>query len=178
MLLRGLGPIRQFGYVVRDIRAAMTHWTEVLGVGPFFFFEQAPVRNFHYRGLPSAATGSGAFSNSGSIQIELIQPLDDHPSCFKDFLQAGREGQQHVAFWTTELDAWVARCASAGIEVLQSGYTGAPDGRFVYLDTETHPGTVVEISEVQGKKAEFFKHVAAICESWDGHDPVRVMTSI
>ena len=28
------GEIRQMGYVVRDIEAAMKHWIETLGVGP------------------------------------------------------------------------------------------------------------------------------------------------
>ena len=33
----------QNGYVVRDIEAALKHWTEVLGIGPFFYFERVPV---------------------------------------------------------------------------------------------------------------------------------------
>jgi hypothetical protein len=172
-LFRGLGPIRQVAYVVRDIGAAMAHWSDVIGVGPFFYFEQAPVEDFRYRGAPSSARMSAAFSNSGPMQIELIQPLDSEPSAFNDFLQSGQEGQHHIAFWTTELDACVERCARAGIEILQSGYTGAPDGRFVYFDTETLPGTIVEVSEVQGRKAKFFAEVARLCEAWDGTDPVR-----
>ncbi len=31
---RLFGPIRQNGYVVRDIEAAMAHWIDVLQVGP------------------------------------------------------------------------------------------------------------------------------------------------
>ncbi len=33
---RLFGDVRQNGYVVRDLEAAMKHWTQVLGVGPFF----------------------------------------------------------------------------------------------------------------------------------------------
>ncbi len=33
---RIFGDVRQNGYLVADIEAAMKHWTEVLGVGPFF----------------------------------------------------------------------------------------------------------------------------------------------
>ena len=50
---RGFGVIRQNGYVVRDVEAAMKHWTEVLGVGPFFYFERVPIEDFRYRGEPS-----------------------------------------------------------------------------------------------------------------------------
>ena len=31
-----LGPIRQLGYVVPDIEAAMEYWSNVLGVGPWY----------------------------------------------------------------------------------------------------------------------------------------------
>jgi hypothetical protein len=33
---RFFGKVCQNGYVVRDIEAALKHWTEVLGVGPFY----------------------------------------------------------------------------------------------------------------------------------------------
>ena len=52
---RIFGDIRQNGYVVRDIEAAMQHWTEVLGVGPFFYFEDVPIADFTYKGAPSDA---------------------------------------------------------------------------------------------------------------------------
>src|SRR5579863_3301177 len=173
MLLRELGPIRQVAYVVRDIDRAIAHWTNVLGIGPFFLFKEAPVKELRFRGMPTLAKLSVAFSNSGPMQIELIQTLDDQPTVFRDFLKAGREGHQHLAYWTTELDMWVERCAKEGFEVIMSGYTGAPDGRFVYIDAPTHPGMSVEISEVRGRKGEFFAEVARICQSWDGKDPIR-----
>ncbi len=34
---RYFGGITQNGYVVRDIEAALKHWTEVMGVGPFWY---------------------------------------------------------------------------------------------------------------------------------------------
>ncbi len=41
------------GYVVRDIEAAMWHWIDVLGVGPWFYIEHLPVSDFQYKGQPS-----------------------------------------------------------------------------------------------------------------------------
>jgi hypothetical protein len=52
---RLFGPIRQNGYVVRDIEGALKHWTTVLGVGPFFSVERARIAGFQYQGQPSAA---------------------------------------------------------------------------------------------------------------------------
>ena len=172
---RIFGEIRQNGYVVRDIEAAMRHWAEVLGVGPLFYFEHVPVQRPTYRGTPSSFDVSIALTNSGPLQIELIQQRNDAPSTYRDFLAAGREGLQHVAYWTTSFDADLARIRARGIEVAQSGQVGGPNGRFVYLATEAHPGTMVELSEVSGSKGRFFEHIAELARGWNGSDPIRRM---
>ena len=67
------GEIRQLGYVVPDIEAAMDHWSRVLGVGPFFYAPRVPVEKFTYKGEPSSPITSVALANSGPVQVELIQ---------------------------------------------------------------------------------------------------------
>jgi hypothetical protein len=166
------GPIRQNGYVVRDIEAALVHWTEVLGVGPFFYIERVPVEDFRYRGEPSAVELSIALANWGDLQIELIEQRNDAPSMYRDFLASGQEGLQHVACWFDSLDGPLADAARRGLSVGQSGCIGER-GRFAYLDTESHRGTVVEISEISGAKGRFFEHVRESAASWDGTEPVR-----
>ena len=111
---RIFGEIRQNGYVVRDLAAALRHWTTVLGVGPFFYFEHVKIDDFRYRGQPSSPALSIALANSGALQIELIQQHNDAPSMYRDFLQAGREGLQHVAYWTETMDADLERLAALG----------------------------------------------------------------
>ena len=44
-------------------------------------------------------------------------------------------------------------------------------GRFVYFDTEYHPGTVIELSEVAGPKGEMFGLIREASEGWDGQRP-------
>jgi len=169
---RIFGGIRQNGYVVPDIEAALAHWTQVLGVGPFYYFERVPIENFHYRGEPSELEASIALSNSGPLQIELIQQRNDAPSMYRDFLEripAG--GLQHVAYWTGTFDKEVAKIKKAGFAIGQSGQIGH-DGRFVYLDTEANPGTVVEVSETNGPKGAFFERLAEKAANWDGRDPI------
>ena len=172
---RIFGAIRQNGYVVHDIEAALDHWTNVLGVGPFFYMEQVKVHDLRYRGQPTNAQASIALANSGELQIELIQLRNDAPSMWRDFLEAGHEGLQHFAYWMdtpAAMDAALERAAALGYEIGQSGTVGE-NGRFVYLCTEAHPGTVVELSEACGWKAEFFRKVAKAAENWDGSDPIR-----
>ncbi len=169
---RFFGHIRQNGYVVRDIEAALEYWTEVLGVGPFYYIEDVPVENFTYLGSPSDAKLSIALGNSGDLQIELIQQRNDAPSMYKDFLDAGHEGLQHVAYWTTDYQADYDRLLAQGFRVGQEGEIGE-NGRFVYFDTGGHPGSIIELSDVSGPKGSFFQHIREVAETWDGSNPIR-----
>jgi hypothetical protein len=169
---RLFGAIRQNGYVVRDIEAAMRHWVDVLKIGPWFYVKHAPFQNFRYHGKPSDADVAIALANSGPLQIELIQQHNDAPSMYRDFLGAGNEGLQHVAYWTETFDVDYQRALQAGYRVGHEGVTGR-FGPFVYFDTESHPGTVVELSDIGGPKRSLFKTIADSAAHWDGTDPVR-----
>ena len=171
---RFFGAVTQNGYVVRDIHAAMRHWIEVLDVGPWYYVERAPIVDFTYKGEPSSAEVSIALANSGALQIELIQQLNDAPSMYRDFLVAGHEGLQHVAYWTTTFDADLARALDAGYAIGQSGRVG-DRGPFVYFQTEGHPGTVVELSDVSGPKGRMFQRIAEASRGWDGSDAIRTV---
>ena len=153
----------------------MRHWVEVLGVGPFFYLEEAPIQNFQYYGEPSEMSASIALANSGPLQIELIQQRNDAPSMYRDFLAAGHEGLQHVAYWTVEFDRDFDRLQEHGFTVGQSGDVGGPDGRMVYFDTEAHPGTVIELSEISGPKGKTFEMIAEKARTWDGTNPIRTI---
>ena len=151
----------------------MDHWSRVLGVGPFFYFERVPIEQFRYHDEPSPLQVSIALSNSGPLQIELIQQRNDAPSMYRDFLaREPRGGLQHIAYWTPSFDEDMERYLAADYQVAQSGQIGE-DGRFVYLDCEAHSGTVIEVSEVSGAKGRFFERVAQRAAQWDGCDPVQ-----
>ena len=167
------GEIRQLGYVVPDIEAAMNYWSSFLGVGPFFYNPKVPIKNYQYRGESYEPHNSVALANSGFIQIELIQCRNDVPSMYRDFTRAGRSGLQHVASWTTNYDEDLDRLVKNGFEPVMSGEVG-DNGRFIYFDTEYHPGTVMELSEVVGPKGDMFRIIREAAEHWDGKtDPVR-----
>jgi catechol 2,3-dioxygenase-like lactoylglutathione lyase family enzyme len=158
---------------VRDIQAALDHWVGVLGVGPWYYFERVKIDWFRHRGEPSDVQMSVALANSGDLQIELIQQRNDAPSMYREFLDAGREGLQHVAYWTKDYQAVYDRARSLGYELGHEGQIGGPQGRFAYFDTQSHPGTVVEISDISGPKGRFFESVRQASVDWDGSDPIR-----
>jgi hypothetical protein len=166
------GPIRQIGYVVTDLDAALANWVE-LGVGPWLVIRGLPM-SVRYRGEPCETTLSLALSNSGEMQIELIYQHDDTPSIFTEFLAANGAGYHQLAYWAEDFDATMAAVADAGWPVVWSGGEGF-GVRFAYVEPPNSPATVVEISELtdgQGATAKFIRDAAA---NWDGSDPIREM---
>jgi hypothetical protein len=172
---RIFGAIRQNGYVVRDVRAAMDHWVDAIGVGPWFYFDRVKIDWFRHRGKDSGIELSIALANSGDLQIELIQQRNAAPSMYKEFLDAGHEGLQHVAYWTKDYQALYDRVLALGYEVGHEGQIGGAQGRFAYFDTQRHPGTVVELSDISGPKGAFFDHVRKSSIDWDRSHPIREM---
>lgn len=166
------GEIRQLGYVVRDIEAAMRHWVEVLGVGPWYYVDRLPVTNFLYRGKPSDPHVSIALANSGAAQIELIQQRNAAPSMYVDFLAQGPEGLQHVSTWPVDYDATLARALAAGHTIGQQGASNR--GPFAYFETQdAHRGTCMEIAAYTPTRKRQFDAVEAASRGWDGRDPYR-----
>jgi catechol 2,3-dioxygenase-like lactoylglutathione lyase family enzyme len=169
---RLFGEVRQVGYVVADIEAELRHWSERLGIGPWYYAPQIQDTDFFYKGKPSPLRRAVALANSGPLQIELLQQLNDAPSMYKDFLDAGHLGLHHLAYWTTNFDEDFARCTAHGLTVGMGGEVGA-NGRYVYFETETHPGSVIELSEVAGAKGRLFDLIRDASTGWDGRDPIR-----
>ncbi len=172
----GLRRVRQVGYVVRDLERAMRQWTEQVGVGPFFYIEQLPLREYLYAGAPSDPYISGALSCSGDLQIELLTQRNDAPSMWYAFLAAGHEGFHHVAYWTEEFDRDLAVLAARGLQIGHRGRSGAA-GRFAYLAPDADGPPVLELSEVDAAKAAVFALVAEAAQTWDGSDPVRQLSA-
>lgn len=171
---RHFGNIAQIGYVVRDIHAAMDHWV-ASGVGPWFFIEEVKTDYFRYRGVDSPMRMSVALANSGDVQLELIQVTNDAPSMYRDFLDSGHEGAQHVAYWTTDFQTLLDDTLARGYRIGQEGSIGGPQGRFAYFEHEDVPGTVIEISDVSGPKGKTFARIREAARTWDGTDPIRVV---
>ena len=169
---RIFGPTAQNGYVVRDIEAAMQEWL-ALGVGPWFYIGTVQLDWFRHRGEESAPELSIALTNSGDLQIELIQQRNDAPSLYQEFVDAGHEGLQHLSHWSTDYQGLYDRAAELGFTVGHEGCIGGEQGRFAYLEHPDAPGHIVEISDASGPKGMFFDHVREVAATWDGDEPIR-----
>lgn len=167
------GSIRQVGFVVRDLDAALHSWC-ALGVGPWFTVRNLEQTGCRYRGELCEPTISIAFSNSGPMQIELIQQHDDAPSIYREFLDAGREGFHQLAWWAADFDATSRRAEKAGWPIVYSGDSG--DVRFAYYELDPRISTVVEVMELSDSTEALAELVADAAATWDGlTDPVRTL---
>lgn len=167
------GPVRQIGYVVRDIEAAMHHWTRNMHIGPFYYASRVPFLAFDYgesRGTPQVSL---AVAYSGNIQIELLQQHDDTPTGYRKFLASGREGLHHLGFFTARLDHDLQRAAEAGLEVEQSVVTFDQAGEAVYFRSHGHPGTALKLVSLHEGNGDLYRMIQAEAERWDGSGPIR-----
>lgn len=166
------GPIRQNGYVVRDLDAAIASWL-ALGVGPWVTLGPMEQRGMVFRGQATAPTLTLAFANSGELQIELIHQSDDVPSAYREFLDRGREGFHHLAWWAEDIDAAEAAARAAGWEIVLSGDSGGV-ARFLYFEAPVVAATMLEVMELNDMTRGLMDHVRQVAEDWDGQtDPVR-----
>jgi len=170
---RLFGPLRQMGYVVPDIQAAMQHWVEVCGIGPWYYADRLPVTKYWFdRKEYPLPHFSIALANSGEVQIELIQQRCHTPSLYLEFLATNpKGGLQHWSSWPENYHERYDRAVANGYHPAQEG--DAPRGRFVYFREEGHPGTIIEMSHATPKRRAIFDAVREAAVGWDGHDPIR-----
>lgn len=172
---RLFGPARQNGIVVRDLDAALAYWTQVLGVGPFFRFDNLQNASFFQREteLP-APEMSIALGNWGDLQIELICPHGDGGSTWHNFLRERGGGLHHTSVWTPDFDAAMAQAETQGL-VLEARGQVLGGGRYAYLQSGSADQPLLEVAEVTEPVRQTFDFIRQCAVDWDGADPVRTV---
>lgn len=166
------GGIIQMAYVVPDIRAAIATWVRDLRAGPFFLLDHFTGVDPVYRGRPSEADVAIAMGFAGHMQIELIQPNDDHPSVYRELIDRSGYGFHHFGRASHDLAADIAAMERRGYGL--AFRAGVPTGGEVaYLDGGDQAAGFVElIAATAGMDAAFTEFWRASVD-WDGADPIR-----
>jgi hypothetical protein len=168
------GPVMQLGFVVNDLDHAMRHWLDKVGIGPFFVLEHVKFAQVLHRGQPTDIDMSVALAQWGAVQVELIQQYNDAPSIYTEFAGRKQGGLQHLGVMTDSVADDLARLKKRGIEPVQQGHTGTGI-RFAYVDTDDHPGGMIELIEAGAAITGFFDLVRDAAKHWDGSEPIRRM---
>ncbi|MCC5025855.1 MAG: VOC family protein [Candidatus Synoicihabitans palmerolidicus] len=149
---KGLIPQKRMlhiGIVVKNMDAALVHWTKVLGrdeIPETILAEEHHANPTMLRSQPSAAKVRLAFIQLDNIQVELLQPVDDEPNAWQEFLDTHGERVHHIAFAVKGLgETYVGALSEAGMPLLMSG--GWDGGEYIYADTHDALDTTVELLE-------------------------------
>lgn len=142
------------GIVVRDIEQARERWVKFLGLekAPQIVIASGDAKNpTQYRGHPSTAQAKLAFMTLDNLQVELIEPIGDTPSHWREFLEKKGEGVHHIAFEVRGMgEAYLEKYAEAGYPTAQHG--GWATGEYGYMDTAAALGVTVELIENYNRK--------------------------
>lgn len=167
------GGIIQTAFIVPDIREAIALWIRDLKAGPFFFLERWKGDHPVYRGQPSQAEVAIAMGFAGHMQIELIQPLDDNPSVYKETIELRGFGFHHVGIACADVDADSRDYQARGYH--EAFRAAVPTGgEVVYLDNGTGAqlGFIELLPVTPGMDSTFTRFWEA-SRGWDGTDSVR-----
>jgi catechol 2,3-dioxygenase-like lactoylglutathione lyase family enzyme len=155
----------QNAFVVADIEAAITYWTDVMGVGPFFLFPPLRFEEGELHGKPAVLEYRAAIAYAGELMIELIEPHG--PSIFQEFLDTGGRGVQHNSMFVRDLDGAEQRLIARGGQKVQA--LTAPNGsRICFYEMPGDAPYVIEISQVAPALTARLEAVHAAARDWDG----------
>jgi methylmalonyl-CoA/ethylmalonyl-CoA epimerase len=115
--------VTQVAIVTDDIETAAARWAELLGVDVPAARWTDPVDQAHteYRGASTKGRSRLAFFDLGPrVRLELIEP-DEHPSTWREFLDANGPGLHHVAFNVKGMDGVLATLDAHGMPLGQKG---------------------------------------------------------
>jgi len=168
--ISGFGQIAQMAFVPSDFDAAIAYWTKIMGVGPFYLFEDIALEDMRYRGQPTDARFTVAIAYWGDIQIELVKAENDAPAHYNGDYGV-RDRLHHVLQFVDDFDAAMRAVAAAGGEIIVSGSFGG--GQVAYVDPGAGPGGLVEIFQPGEGAGALFDMIKQAGVDWDGSDPIR-----
>jgi hypothetical protein len=138
----------QIGIVVPDVDKAIEGYRDLLHVKKWNINQVDTVTgkggNFHKNGKPIQAKVKIAWANIGNVELELIEPQDQH-SLYADFLKEHGPGIDHVMLGTSDYATCLEHMGSQKITVIGGGELQGT--RFQMFDTQELLGFICEIAE-------------------------------
>lgn len=137
--------VLQVGVVVKDLDRTMRTYADKYGIGPWVVYEfnRDTVDNMSIGGERMDYAMRLACADIGSVQWELIQPLDELGD-YARFLKKHGEGIHHVALDTKSYESAVKFCEQNNLAPLQYGYWGR-NFHYDYRDTRDDLKCIVEL---------------------------------
>ena len=170
---KGFGRVVQVAYLVDDMDAAMQHWLAQAGLGPWTcyrnieleaVFDDAPLTLRIHEGL----------AYMGDLQIQLVQSLNDpgENTPYQPYLRERRFGVHHMAFFSREIDADLARAHEQGFGRICT-MRDSVGHRYAYCQSQGLPDVWIEFLELYPELTQIFAEGIAAAAGWNRRDPIR-----
>lgn len=146
-----LPAINQLGILVPNIHEAVTNYTRILGIGPWFRSKTVK-HEVLYRGKPITIDVDIVLAFHKGIEVELIALKGGDECIYTNLITTTGGGLHHVGSLVLSYDQGMKRVHEAGIEVIQSGVIVTQGGavtRYAYLDTVKQCGIITELIETR-----------------------------
>ena len=138
----------QIGIVVSDVNKAIEGYRDLLHVKRWNINHVDTAigkgGNFHKNGNPIQTRVKIAWVNIGNVELELIEPQDQH-SLYSDFLREHGPGIHHVMFGTTDYDRCLGHMDKQNVAAIGGGELQGT--RFQMFDTQELLGFICEIAD-------------------------------
>ncbi|MFT4518635.1 MAG: methylmalonyl-CoA/ethylmalonyl-CoA epimerase [Halioglobus sp.] len=171
-----LGPVKQWGFLVRDLDQAMACWIEQLGVGPWWGYRNVSTKSI-VDGRETDIEMSVGLAYQQGMQIELIHQTNDADSPYSYFYRDSDDAQvlQQIAYMVPDVDLAIEQCQQRGME--ETGrIVPAPGLNYVYMSSPAMRGIVIELMPHDQGFLDDYDRNAATAETWDGSDPYRLIS--
>ncbi len=170
-----LGPVRQWGYLVRDIDACMRAWTAQLGLGPWRGFRNVPV-TAAFGGVETPLVLSVAMTYHQGTQIEFVQHMDPTTSPNGDFYLSSNDALmfKELGYMVPDVAAAVQACEQRGMQEV-GRIIPMPGADCVYLSSPDMQGMVIELMPADQAALDNYQECLAEAAAWDGSDPFRLV---
>ncbi len=165
-----LPKVNQVGIVVKNIDKAISLFSELYGINPWFHIIESGTPPVFYKENRIEQSIKIAVAFSGQIQFEFIQPCDSNENIYNNHLEKHGEGIHHLGFFVSNLKKRVLKANSLDIKVIQQGIIinkGGSVTNYAYLDTLDKCGIMMEfidsrIAGIPYKMSPLFMNIGRI----------------
>ncbi len=143
--------VTQIGILTANIHTSKAAWEKFLNLPPQEITESCGYEQTRalYRGQPLNGRIYQVGFTFENIELELIQPVDDTPSYWKECLDKNGPGIHHIAFAVKNMEGCIRDCESMGACLTQKG--DFPGGSYAYLDAMDSMNVILELLEKDGE---------------------------
>ncbi len=137
-----LSNLHHIGLIVKDINKTVKVLSDA-GLGPFEIAPMKDLTDREFRGKQVKSHSEVWFAKLGSINLELVQPLDGE-SLQKETLLTKGEGIEHIGFFVDNIWEEVDRLVKKGYQLLAKA-KGPEVGGWAFLKPVPDIGFYIEL---------------------------------